>query len=93
MQVLVEFGLRGNNLQLADFLKPDTVIQLGNPPLRIDLLTSIDGVVFTDAYINKKLITIDHLRINFIGYEELLKNKKASGRTKDLNDLENLSPL
>jgi predicted nucleotidyltransferase len=63
---------------------------LGYPPLRIDLLTSIDGVHFNECYPNRKTIKIDGLLVNFIGYSDLIKNKKASGRHQDLGDIENL---
>ena len=63
---------------------------MGNPPLRVEILTSIDGVEFTECYKNKQVITIDDIKMNFISLEDLKKNKKASGRHKDLNDLEHL---
>jgi hypothetical protein len=63
---------------------------LGYPPHRIDLLTSIDGVSFHECYPNRKTITVEGLLVDFIGYNDLLKNKKASGRHQDLSDLENL---
>ncbi|MEO8772567.1 MAG: hypothetical protein ABI402_20895 [Ferruginibacter sp.] len=66
------------------------MIQLGYPPLRIDLLTEIDGVTFEDCYKNRKIVTIDNLVINFIGYDDLLKNKKQSGRPRDIDDIDNL---
>jgi len=66
------------------------IIQLGCPPLRLDLLTSIDGVKFEECYPNRKTTEIDGLLINFISYDDLIKNKKASGRHQDLGDIENL---
>ena len=66
------------------------IIQLGYPPLKIDLLTSIDGVKFEEAYPNKKIVEMEELNVNFIGYTDLIKNKKASGRHQDLGDVENL---
>lgn len=71
-------------------MKKETVIQLGYPPLRIDLLTSIDGVSFEECYPNRKQIEIDKIPVSFIGYDDLIKNKKASGRHQDLGDIENL---
>jgi predicted nucleotidyltransferase len=85
-----EFGFGSLNISEADLMKEDTVIQLGYPPLRIDLLMSIDGVGFEECYPNKKTISIDGLPVHFIGYDDLLKNKKASGRHQDLSDIENL---
>ena len=85
-----EFGFSSFNLMEADFTKPGNVIQLGYPPLRIDLLTEIDGVTFKDCYPNKKEVVIENLRVNFIGYNDLLKNKKETGRPGDIDDIENL---
>ena len=91
VQCIEEFGFASFNLKEEDFTKADTVIQLGYPPLRIDLLTDIDGVSFTSAFENKKVVEMEGLQINFIGYKELIENKRASGRLKDLDDIDNLS--
>jgi len=84
------FGFSSYKLKESDFIKEGNVIQLGYPPLRIDLLTQIDGVTFAECYKNRKVMTIEGVSINFIGYDELLKNKKESGRLSDLNDIERL---
>jgi len=63
---------------------------MGNPPLRIDLLTEIDGVTFADGFGNRKILKIADLEFNFIGYQDLVKNKQASGRAKDIDDISNL---
>ena len=55
------------------FTKPGNVIQLGYPPLRIDLLTEIDGVTFGECFANRKEVTMEDLKVNFIGYNNLLK--------------------
>jgi len=85
-----EFGFTSFNLSVTDFTKPGNVIQLGYPPLRIDLLTEIDGVTFHACFENKREVVIDGLSVNFIGYEDLLKNKRESGRPKDIDDIDNL---
>lgn len=85
-----EFGFSSFNLKVDDFTKEGNVIQLGYPPLRIDLLTEIDGVSFSDCFENRKVVDIDDLKVNFIGYQDLLKNKKETGRPKDLDDIDNL---
>ena len=90
MAVVKDFGFGSLSLTEDDFTKEENIIQLGYPPLRIDLLTSIDGVSFDECYENKKIVTIEGLAINFIGYNDLIKNKKASGRQQDLGDIENL---
>ena len=70
--------------------KEGNVIQLGYPSLRIDLLTEIDGVTFNDCYLNRKEVEIEGIMVNFIGYHDLLINKKESGRPRDLDDIDNL---
>jgi predicted nucleotidyltransferase len=85
-----EFGFSSYGLTYLDFTKEGNVIQLGYPPLRIDLLTQIDGVTFNECFKNRIEILIDELKVNFIGYDDLIKNKKESGRLRDLDDLDNL---
>ena len=63
---------------------------MGYPPLRIDLLTEIDGVTFEACFKNRKEVIIEGLTVNFIGYNDLLKNKKESGRPRDIDDIDNL---
>ena len=90
LEAIKEFGFGSLNIKETDLTKDDMVIQLGYPPLRIDLLTSIDGVHFNECYSNRKTLNIDGLVVDFIGYADLIKNKKASGRHQDLGDIENL---
>ena len=90
VSVLNEFGFGSSNIKKENFLKLDNIIQLGNPPFRIDIIMYIDGVTFDECYENRTCTMIDQFEINFIGYNELIKNKKASGRDKDLLDLKNL---
>lgn len=85
-----EFGFSSFGLTQNDFTKEGNVIQLGYPPLRIDLLTHIDGVTFNECYKNMKQIEIEGLLVNFIGYNDLLKNKSASGRPRDIDDIDHL---
>ena len=85
-----EFGFTSFKLSKEDFTKRGNVIQLGYPPLRIDLLTEIDGVTFEDCFINRKEVVMDDIKVNFIGYNDLLKNKKESGRPRDIDDIDNL---
>ena len=86
-----EFGFASFGLKKEDFIKEGNIVQLGYPPLRIDLLTHIDGVTFNECYQNKIQVEIDDIRVNFIGYKDLLTNKKESGRLRDLDDINNLS--
>jgi hypothetical protein len=90
IKALNEFGFGSLGLKNQDFLTPDQIIQLGYPPHRIDILTTIDGVDFASCYPSKIDIIIDNIVVNFIDLNNLKKNKKASGRLQDLADLENL---
>ncbi len=85
--VLNDFGFSSLGLKEADFLRTNYVTQLGYPPLRIDILNSISGVEFSEAYTNKIEGEVDGLQINFINIVEFIKNKEASGRNKDLSDI------
>ncbi len=85
-----EFGFSSFKLTKEDFIKPGNVVQLGYPPLRIDLLTEIDGVTFENCFKNRKEVKIENLKVNFIGYNDLLKNKKETGRPRDIDDIDNL---
>lgn len=91
LQALEQFGFSSLGLQPEDFLTPDQIIQLGYPPNRIDLLTTIDGVSFENCYPLRLEVIIDNIVVNFIDLENLRKNKEASGRLQDLADLQNLN--
>lgn len=90
IQVLDDFGMRSLGLRKEDFMDEGQIIQLGYPPARIDLLTSIDGVAFEQCYPERIDAEIEGLKVSFIDLENLRKNKKASGRHQDLADLEHL---
>lgn len=90
LKVLKDFGFGSLELNIADFLDPEQVIQLGYPPNRIYILTDIKGVDFTECYSSKIETTIEGTTVNFIDIENLRKNKKATARHQDLADLENL---
>ena len=90
IKTLHDFGFGSLNLSAEDFLNPDQVIQLGNPPLWIDILTSISGVGFGEAWNNKITGKYGSQSVYFIGKDELRKNKEKSGRKSDLEDLDKL---
>jgi len=90
VEVLKEFGFDVTEIEEELFLGKNKVIRMGNPPLRIEILTSIDGVEFKECYKNRNIVKIDNVPVNFISLPDLKKNKKASGRLQDLADLENL---
>lgn len=73
-----------------DFIKEEQIIQLGNEPFRIDLITTVEGVDFEECYSKKVVFHIDGMALKTISKEMLKKNKKASGRHKDLDDYEHL---
>lgn len=89
LNVLQSFGFGSLGLSAGDF-DADTVIQLGQPPRRIDLLTRIDGVEFEACWKRRESVTLDGLQLHLIGLEDFKANKRASGRWKDLADLEAL---
>ncbi|HXG93167.1 MAG TPA: hypothetical protein VNN73_12505 [Blastocatellia bacterium] len=90
LKALDQFGFGSVGLKVEDFLVPDQIIQLGYPPNRIDLLTSLTGVDFESCYSSKVEVDIEGMIVNFIGIDCLRKNKRASGRLQDLADVENL---
>ena len=90
VKALAQFGFGSLNLQTADFLVPDQIIQLGYPPNRIDLITNPAGVDFGTCYASRIEVVINEITVNFIDLENLKKNKRAAGRLQDLADLENL---
>jgi predicted nucleotidyltransferase len=90
VQALQQFGFDSLGLKEQDFLDADTIIQLGNPPRRIDLLTTLPGVNFDACYSAMVVVDIDGVPVNFIDLENLKKNKRATGRAQDIADIENL---
>lgn len=90
LTVLKEFGFDSLDLDKSDFQHPDKVIQLGVPPVRVDLLTSLTHVSWQQAYSGRVEGTYGDLPVYFLGREEFLTNKKALGRKKDLADIEAL---
>ena len=89
-EAMKDFGVNTPALSEGIFLEPGKIIRMGYPPIRIEVLTEISGVNFKRCYVRRKEIKIDGIKIKMISLGDLLKNKKASGRHKDLNDLENL---
>lgn len=73
-----------------DLTQPDRVVQIGLPPRRIDILTSISGVAFDEAWPERVTHEVDGLVVPFLGRAALVRNKRATGRTKDQADLEAL---
>jgi hypothetical protein len=81
--VLAAFGFGATGISADLFLQPNNVIRMGNPPLRLEILTTISGVEFADAYAQRITATIDNVAVNIISLDQLKVNKRASGRLKN----------
>jgi hypothetical protein len=90
LAALTDFGFGSTGLVAADFQKPDQVIQLGFPPVRIDLVTSISGVSWDEVAAGRQKGMYGPVRVDYIGRQELIRNKRAAGRKKDMADIEAL---
>ena len=90
LRVLDEFGFGSLDLSADDFLIPGNVVQLGYPPNRLDLLTQPTGVEFTTCWANRLRIDLGTVTANVMGLDDLVANKRASGRRRDLADIEDL---
>lgn len=86
-QALQRFKAPMSKITQADFCNPDNVYQMGLPPYQIDVLTSISGVEFESAYADRRILSIDDLRMPFLSLNDMLVNKRESGRDKDLVDV------
>jgi hypothetical protein len=91
LQALNEFGFGAVGLSIQDFREPDKVIQLGYPPVRVDIVTSISGVSWGEAFQNRVAGKYGDIRVYYIGRKQFVINKRTVGRKKDLADLEALS--
>jgi len=90
VEVLRQFGFDVPNLSADLFLREDQIVRMGTPPIRLEIFTSIPGVQFEDCYPSRVVDEVDGVRVNLISLQDLKTNKRASGRNKDLADLENL---
>ena len=87
---LEAFGFGQLGLAAGDFIRPERVIQLGVAPNRIDLLTSITGVSFDEAWAGRSPAEVDGVPVNFIGRAELIRNKRSTARARDRADVSSL---
>ena len=90
LKALEKFGFGSLDLKPEDFLESGQIIQLGYPPNRIDILTTLKDLKFEDCHKARVNVEIQGTQINFIDIENLKKNKRATGRPQDLADAENL---
>jgi len=93
LQSLADFGAPVGNLSAEDLQKEGLIFQIGVAPCRIDILTSIDGLKFEDAFARSEMMEIEGIPIRVLSIPDLIINKRATGRTKDLADAEVLEEI
>jgi hypothetical protein len=90
MRALAAFGAPLTDVAAADFARAGIVYQIGVPPGRIDILTELTGVTFAEAWRDRQRRPFGDVDVDFIGRDAFLRNKRATGRPKDLGDIEGL---
>ena len=90
LSILKDFGFGSLNFKMEDFLKEGVIVQLGYEPIRIDILNDLNGIDFNFAFENKRVVNMNGVPTNFIGYNELLIHKERAGRDQDLLDVKKL---
>ena len=93
LRALHSFGASLHNLTKKDLVEDGTVFQIGVAPRRIDIITAATGLKFEHAYQNAVLVNIDGIDVHILSIDDLIINKRATGRTKDLADAEALELL
>ncbi|MFM7130785.1 MAG: hypothetical protein ACKO0V_15660 [bacterium] len=92
-KALLAFGAPLNNIEITDLASSDTVFQIGVRPERIDIITTIDGIEFSDAWRRHRVIDLGGLEVNVIDLDDLILNKQSTGRLKDSVDVELLKKI
>ena len=90
LKVLQKFGFGSVEIGIKDFTDEESVVQFGYPPVRIDVMTSIDGVTFDESFPKRVVKDVSGVQLNVIHLDDLKTNKRTTGRYKDLNDIEHL---
>ena len=90
LDALQSFGFGSVGLTAADFENPDRVVQLGVPPVRVDIVTSLTGVSWEEVHARRVSGKYGDVPVDYIGREQFIANKRASGRDRDLADVEAL---
>ncbi len=90
LEAIKEFGFDITELSITSLLQEDKIMRMGIPPIRIEVITTISGVEFDKCYKSRTVDDLDGVKVNMISLKDLKINKKASGRHKDLDDLEHL---
>jgi hypothetical protein len=96
LTVMLQFGFEAYDFQLEDFMVVDGkagFVSIGQEPFKIEILGEVSGVQFSECFTNKIIVEIEQVPIPFINLSDLIKNKRASGRPKDLLDIDNLPEL
>ena len=93
LDALAEFGFGSLHLTADDFQQPEQVVQLGVPPVRIDLITSLTGVSWAEAAGGRVAGTYGDVPVYYVGRDQFVKNKRATGRQKDRADIEALGDV
>ncbi|MGB2752650.1 MAG: hypothetical protein WBC19_11395, partial [Pyrinomonadaceae bacterium] len=88
--VLDEFGFSSSDITAELFTLVKSIVRMGIPPFKLEIITHIDGVEFDPCFDRKESAIIDGCNVNLISLADLKVNKQASGRPKDINDLQNL---
>ena len=90
LRALARFGSPMGDIAESDFAKPGIVYQIGVAPGRVDVLTELTGLTFADAWPYRLVKPFGELEVPFIGRDDFVRNKRATGRTRDLADVEDL---
>jgi hypothetical protein len=90
LRALDQFGAPLADISDADFATPGVVCQIGVPPGRIDILTDLTGITFSEAWLDRVHRPFGEVEVDFIGRASFLRNKRATGRPKDLGDIEGM---
>jgi hypothetical protein len=93
MRAIRRFGAPLHNLSKADLESADTVFQIGVAPRRIDIITSASGLQFEETFARSLAVRIEGIEVHIPSVDDLIRNKRASGRTKDLADAEALEEM
>jgi predicted nucleotidyltransferase len=93
LQALEDFGAPSGELSPEDLQTEGIIFQIGVAPRRIDILTSVDGLKFEEAFAHSQIIDIDGIPVQVLSTSDLIKNKRSTGRTKDLADAEYLEAI
>ena len=89
-RALLAFGAPADRFAEKDFESDDLIFQIGVPPSRVDVITSIEGVHFDEAWTNREVVEVEGIQLSVIGRQELIRNKRAVGRPQDKADVARL---